>query len=174
MTLQPTTPLEELAGHNVLKTDADAGSRLQVGDWYLTWKAQGEDTGFAFSVYETVLVPGRGIPLHKHPYAEFFYVLEGTIDFCRWSDSGAAEWLICSVGTSVLAPPNAPHTFLNKSGQPARMLSVSTYHHERMLKEGVNPGGNLHHLPAELSPTDFARFFKSLEKDQAYVVADHA
>jgi mannose-6-phosphate isomerase-like protein (cupin superfamily) len=36
-------------------------------------------------------------------------------------------------GESLVVQPNAPHTFFNKSEHPCRMLSVSTYHHERGL-----------------------------------------
>ena len=102
------------------KTDTHGGPTLQIGDWQLSWKVQGADTGYSFSVYETTLAPGRGLPLHKHPFPEFFYLLEGKLDFCRWSDAGVADWVTCGAGASVLAPPNAPHTFFNNSGEPAR------------------------------------------------------
>ena len=172
--LQPTAPLEESAGHNVLMTEADQGPALQIGEWQLNWKAQGADTGYSFSIYETTLAAGNGLPLHKHPYPEFFYLLEGKLDFCRWDSAGIAEWMTCSAGASVLAPPNAPHTFFNKSDLPARFLSVSTYHHERMLKDAVNPDGDMNYLPAQLTLEDFEKLFKSMEKNQVYVVADHA
>lgn len=172
--LYPSTAKEELIGHNVSKNEPNDGPQLRIGDWFLTWKAQGKDTGYSFSIFETTLAPGTGIPLHKHPFAEFFYVLQGKVDFCRWSDEGASEWLTGIAGASILAPPNAPHTFLNKSSEPARILSVSTYHHERMLKEAVNPGGNMDYLSARLTQEEFERLFKSMEADQAYVVADHA
>ena len=172
--LKATTAKEELTGHNVLKTEPNHGPRLRIGDWFLNWKAQGKDTGYSFSIFETTLAPGSGIPLHKHPYPEFFYVLHGKVDFCRWNDEGVSEWLTCVAGESILAPSNAPHTFLNKSGEPARILSVSTYHHERMLKDAVNPGGNLNYLPPQLTPEEFERHFKSMEANQVYVVAEHA
>ena len=172
--LYPTTAKEELIGHNVSKNEPNDGPRLRIGDWFLTWKAQGKDTGYSFSIFETTLAPGVGIPLHKHPFAEFFYVLQGKVDFCRWNDEGVSEWLTGIPGASILAPPNAPHTFLNKSSEPARILSVSTYHHERMLKEAVNPGGNMDYLPVQLNQEEFERLFKSMETDQVYVVADHA
>ena len=172
--LQPTTFLEETAGHNVLKTEMNEGPVLQIGEWQLNWKAQGANTGYSFSIYETTLTAGNGLPLHKHPYPEFFYLLEGKLDFCRWNDAGAAEWMTCGAGTSVLAPPNAPHTFFNKGDEPARFLSVSTYHHETMLKDAVNPGGRVDYLPTQLAPADFENLFKSMEKNQVYVVADHA
>jgi hypothetical protein len=43
-----------------------------------------------------------------------------------------------------------------------------------MLKEAVNPGGNMDYLPAQLTPEEFERLFKSMEADQVYVVADQA
>ncbi len=172
--LQPTTYLEETTGHNVLKTEVNEGPVLQIGEWQLNWKAQGADTGYSFSIYETTLAAGNGLPLHKHPYPEFFYLLEGHLDFCRWDDAGVAQWEACSAGISVLAPPNAPHTFFNKGDKPARFLSVSTYHHEKMLKDAVYPGGKTDYLPAQLAPADFEKLFKSMENNQVYVVADHA
>ncbi len=172
--LQPTTYLEETAGHNVLKTEVNEGPTLQIGEWQLNWKAQGADTGYSFSIYETTLAAGNGLPLHKHPYPEFFYLLEGKLDFGWWNDAGVAEWMTCGAGTSVLAPPNAPHTFFNKSGGPARFLGVSTYNHEVMLKDAVHPGGKMDYLPAQLTPEDFEKLFKSMEQNQVYVVADHA
>ena len=172
--LQPTTFLEETVGHNVLKTEVNEGPALQIGEWQLNWKAQGADTGYSFSIYETTLAAGNGLPLHKHPYPEFFYLLEGKLDFCQWNDAGVAEWVTCGAGTSVLAPSNAPHTFFNKSDGPARFLGVSTYHHETMLKDAVCPGGKMDYLPAHLNPEDFEKLFKSMEQNQVYVVADHA
>ncbi|AXC09975.1 hypothetical protein ACPOL_0604 [Acidisarcina polymorpha] len=172
--LQPTTPTEEVINHNVVKTEAKQGPILKIGEWQLNWKAQGANTGYSFSIYETTLGAGNGLPLHKHPYPEFFYLLEGSLAFCRWNNAGAAEWIQCETGDSILAPPNAPHTFFNKSALPARFLSVSTYHHERMLKDAINPGGDLNYLPSQLSTADFEQLFKSMEKDQVYVVADHA
>ena len=160
--LQPTGPLEEITEHNVLKTEANQGPALRIGEWVLNWKAQGADTGYSLSIFETTLAPGHHLPLHKHPYPEFFYVLEGKLDFCRWSGSGDAEWMTCGPGTSVLAPSNAPHAFFNKSDQTVCYLSVSTYHHERMLKDAVIPKGELNHLPPKLTPADFETLFKSM------------
>jgi quercetin dioxygenase-like cupin family protein len=172
--LLPTTSIEELSTHNVVTCEPDEGPRLWIGEWFLTWKAEGQNTGYVFSIFETTITPGNGLPLHKHPFAEFFYVLEGALDFCRWSDAGMSEWVSCEAGASVLAPPNAPHTFQNRGAEPARILSVSTYHHELMLKNAFSPESDKHHLSGRLSPEDFERLFKSMEKDQVYVVGDHA
>jgi uncharacterized cupin superfamily protein len=119
-------------------------------------------------------VPGMGIPLHKHPFAEFFYVLEGTLAIGSWNSQGAAEWDVYGSGESLVVQPNAPHAFFNKSEHPCRMLSVSTYHHERMMKDAVQPDGGADFLPAQLSQADFEKLTKSMEKNQTFLVANHA
>ena len=118
------TPLEEVIHHNVIKNNKTGGPALDIGPMQLLWRALGENTGYTFSIYETTVVPGMGIPLHKHPFAEFFYVLEGTLAFGSWNSQGAAEWNVYESGESLVVQPNAPHTFFNKSEHPCRMLSV--------------------------------------------------
>jgi len=140
----------------------------------LLWRALGENTGYTFSIYEMTVVPGMGIPLHKHPFAEFFYVLEGTLSIAHWNSQGAAEWDVYEGGESVVVQPNAPHTFFNKSERPCRVLSVSTHHHERMMKDAVHPDGRTDFLPTQLTQADFEKLTKSMEKNQTFLVANHA
>lgn len=78
--------------------------------------------------------------------------------------------MACKAGDCVTAPPNAPHTFHNHGGHPARFLSVSSYNHELMLKAGgiaVNIGDP---LPMGIAPGVFEKFAKASEKNQVYVV----
>jgi quercetin dioxygenase-like cupin family protein len=60
------------ASNGVKKLGPREGRTKQVGDVRLTWKATGEDTGYATSFYEMDPPPGEGIPLHSHPYARSF------------------------------------------------------------------------------------------------------
>jgi mannose-6-phosphate isomerase-like protein (cupin superfamily) len=71
------------ASGGVKKLEPKEGRTKQVGDVRLIWKATGEDTGYATSFYEMDLPPGKGIPIHSHPYAEVFYVVMGHTDFLR-------------------------------------------------------------------------------------------
>ena len=164
--MRPTL-LEEISGHNVFKLGQDQGPTTQIADLRLTWKAQGEETGYQFAMYEMTLHPGVGIPLHKHPYAESFYVLQGEVDFARLSDKGEIEWITGKAGESVTAPANAPHTFHNHTGLPAKFLSVSNHYHEVMLKSGGTIAGgddqNTGHQVRE-------RFAKASVEGQVYVV----
>ncbi len=68
-----------------------------------------------------------------------------------------------------MVQPNAPHAFFNKSEHPCRMLSVSTYHHERMMKDAVHPEGRTDFLPAQLTQADFQKLTKSMEKNQTFL-----
>ena len=168
--MQHPTILEEISGHNVTKLGKREGRTIQIANLRLTWKAQGEETGYQFSIYEMTLAPEMGIPLHKHPYAEFFYVLEGQLDFARLNDKGALEWITCSAGESVTAPPNAPHTFHNHSSQPGKFMSVSNYYHEVMLNAG-GTGVNIDDpLSDAVLPEVFDRFAKASAAAQVYVV----
>ena len=86
------------ASNGVRKLGPKEGRTKQVGDVRLTWKATGEDTGYATSFYEMDLPPGKGIPLHSHPYAEVFYVVMGYTDFLRVDEQGQEEWVRCGPG----------------------------------------------------------------------------
>ena len=58
------TPLEEVIHHNVIKNNKTGGPALDVGQMKLLWRALGEHTGYTFSIFETAVAPGMGIPLH--------------------------------------------------------------------------------------------------------------
>jgi quercetin dioxygenase-like cupin family protein len=66
--------------------------KFDVAGARFTWKVKGEDTGYAFSIYEQQLELGEGVPLHCHAYGEVFYVLSGYIDFLRVTGAGE-EWI---------------------------------------------------------------------------------
>ena len=118
------------ASNGVKKLGPKEGRTKQVGDVRLTWKATGEDTGYATSFYEMDLPPGKGIPLHSHPYAEVFYVVMGHTDFLRVDEQGQEEWVRCGPGDTLVAPMNALHAFHNRTDEPSRFISSSVYYHE--------------------------------------------
>jgi quercetin dioxygenase-like cupin family protein len=130
-----------LASHNLRKIRRDEGEAMAVLGLRMTWKVKAKDTGYTFSVYEMELAPGQGIPLHTHPYPEFFRVLEGALDFERIGSDGQRESVRCREGECVHAPINAPHGCTNRSDRPARFLDVSIYYHEAILNEVGLPAG---------------------------------
>jgi quercetin dioxygenase-like cupin family protein len=64
---------------------------------------------------------GGGPPLHRHDFEESFTVLEGEIEA---TFRGQPATVI--KGQTIQIPANAPHRFINKSGQPARLLCVAS------------------------------------------------
>ena len=81
----------------------------------------GEDTGGAFSMWESVQKPGSEPPLHVHRTSdETFYILEGSVDFQIGDEIRSA-----SAGDVVFAPRGIPHTFRIRS-EVARAITICT------------------------------------------------
>ena len=79
----------------------------------------GEDTGGAFSMWESVQKPGSEPPLHMHRTSdETFYILEGSVDFQIGDEIRAA-----SAGDVAFAPRGIPHTFRIRS-HVARAITI--------------------------------------------------
>ena len=142
------------ASKGVKKLGPKEGRAKDVAGVRLIWKATGEDTGYATSFYQMDLPPGKGIPLHSHPYAEVFYVVSGHTDFLRVNDNGEEEWVRCGPGDTVVAPMNALHAFHNRTDKPSRFISSSVYYHE-VFFETYAPTVNIDDpLPPEKAPTE--------------------
>ena len=81
-----------------------------------------EQSGGAVSVVDTSAPAGfPGPPLHVHDFDETFYILEGELTF-QVED----RLLTAGPGDLAFAPRNVPHTFANRSGEPARYVIVCT------------------------------------------------
>jgi quercetin dioxygenase-like cupin family protein len=158
-----------LADHNVRKIPRDEGELMEVLGLRMNWKIKAKDTGYAFSVFEMELTPGQGIPLHTHPYPEFFYVLDGSLDFERIGSDGLKEWVRCHAGESVHVPINAPHGCTNRSDRPARFLSTSTYYHEAIFNEVGVPVRREDEL-SPVGPEAVRRFETVAAKHQGFFV----
>ena len=117
------------------KVEKGSGEVVSALGTTFRWKVKGEETGFAFAVYEMTLEPGRGIPLHMHPFAEFFYVLEGRLDLMGVDEQGVLEWTQIAEGESANAAINAPHGVQNRTDEAARFLSVANFNHEALFNE---------------------------------------
>ena len=98
-------------------------------------KVQAQETSFQFSVYEMTIQPGKSIPLHIHPFAEFFYCLDGRLDVMQVDTEGLLSWVPLTAGECANAPSNAPHGVKNRSDAPAKFLSVSTPEHQKAFDE---------------------------------------
>jgi quercetin dioxygenase-like cupin family protein len=88
----------------------------------LTFKARGEQTDAALTVFENVIAPGDGPPFHTHAREdESWYVLEGELRF-RLGDHVASA----PPGSFVFVPRGTPHCFQNVGAQPARIIVMFT------------------------------------------------
>jgi quercetin dioxygenase-like cupin family protein len=102
-----------------------------VGDVY-RFLATGADTNGTYALWEALVPPGGGPPLHVHSREEEgFYVLEGEITFTI-----DGQRLVAPAGTFGNMPVGVPHSFTNESNRPARMLiSVAPAGLEQMFFE---------------------------------------
>jgi quercetin dioxygenase-like cupin family protein len=102
-----------------------------VGDVY-RFLATGEDTNGNYALWEAVVLPDGGPPLHVHSREEEgFYVLEGEITF-----QVGDKRLVAGPGVFANMPVGTPHSFKNESGKTARLLiSVAPAGLEKMFFE---------------------------------------
>jgi quercetin dioxygenase-like cupin family protein len=88
----------------------------------LTYKLRGEQTGGKLTVFENVIAPGDGPPLHVHAREdESWYVIEGELRF-RLDE----ELYVARAGSFVFVPRRIRHCFQNVGRQPARILVLFT------------------------------------------------
>lgn len=115
----------------LLAIPAGTGELFSIAGANLTWKVRSRQAGGDLCLFEQVLEPGEGVPLHTHSYPEAFYILSGTINFA--SDQPAATTSQCGPGDVVVARPQAHHSFYNSGTVTARLLSISVGAHERFF-----------------------------------------
>jgi quercetin dioxygenase-like cupin family protein len=86
----------------------------------IVFKARGEETGGALTVFEAVNPPGQGPPLHVHAALdEFIYVLDGEFRI-RLGDRVQDA----TTGAFVFIPRGTPHTWQVSADTPSRFLAV--------------------------------------------------
>lgn len=99
-------------------TDAGLPHIGLVGDTY-TVLLTGSDTAGRYTLIDMHVPPGGGPPPHRHDFEEMFSVLKGEIEV-----TFRGEALVARAGETVNIPANAPHSFRNQSGVPARLLCM--------------------------------------------------
>ncbi|MFD5462893.1 cupin domain-containing protein [Kitasatospora sp. NPDC127059] len=99
------------------------GETIVLGATRMRVLEDGSHTGHRLAIAESVLGPHtEGPPQHRHAqHDEGFYVLSGTVRFTVGEQDHDA-----AAGTLVIVPPGAPHTFANRTDQPAVLLSTFT------------------------------------------------
>jgi quercetin dioxygenase-like cupin family protein len=79
----------------------------------------GETQGAPFSAYIVIAKPGQGPPLHKHPYVEVAFTIEG-----RATITVGGETREVNAGGIVVIPANTPHRFVNAGETTLRQIDI--------------------------------------------------
>ena len=88
-----------------------------VGDVY-RFLATGVETDGKYTMWEALVPPGGGPPLHVHSReVECFYILEGEITLTI-----DGQQTVATAGMFAHLPIGTPHAFRNESQRPARMI----------------------------------------------------
>ncbi len=111
--MSTTTPTSSHA-----RVPAGGGEALHVLGDLVHVKVTAQQTGGALSMFEIVVPPGGGPPLHRHAPCEAFHVLDGTLIIlgADGSETPAAP------GDTVTVAANAPHSYRNPGPGDARFL----------------------------------------------------
>ena len=119
----------------VLRSPTAGRTISVVGDLY-RFLATGEETGGKYAMWEAIVPPGGGPPLHTNSREEeAFYVLEGVITF-----QVGEKLFTAGVGTFANMPIGSLHRFHNASDKPARMIiSIAPAGLENMFFEVGQP-----------------------------------
>jgi len=97
-----------------------AGSTLNVLGITHTYKATGAETGGSFSLWEDVIPPGAGVPLHTHANEdEAFYVLSGQL-LVAFAGEPAPRCI--GPGGFFFGARHRRHGYFNVGDRPARVL----------------------------------------------------
>ena len=115
----------------LLRRSSEGRTIAVVGDVY-RFLATGDETGGAYAMWDAIVLPGGGPPLHVHSReVESFYVLEGEVSFQIGDDR-----IVCKAGDFANVPIGCWHSFRNETSAPARMIiSVAPAGLEKMFFE---------------------------------------
>jgi mannose-6-phosphate isomerase-like protein (cupin superfamily) len=85
----------------------------------MSYEFAGETQGAPFSAYIVKAKPGQGPPLHKHPYVEVAFTLEG-----RATITVGDEQREVKAGGIVVIPAKTPHRFVNSGDTMLRQIDI--------------------------------------------------
>lgn len=140
---------------NGILLQAGQGSAYWVlGDLY-TFKAVGKDTGEAYALFELLLQPQGGLPLHAHSLEDdAFYIQDGEVEFQL-----EEQTIVATAGTYIHSPKGQLHRFRNIGATPAKMLYwVTPAGLENFFAEVGHPVEERSSGSPAVSPRDMEKF----------------
>jgi quercetin dioxygenase-like cupin family protein len=102
---------------------AGEGKKLLLLGDVRTIKASRADTGGDLTIVEQVAAPGAASALHRHPYQEVFYILDGELEFTGLANQERMTFR-AATGSTVHAAAGVAHGYRNAGDEPARFLAV--------------------------------------------------
>jgi len=85
----------------------------------MSYEFVGETQGAPFSVYIVKAEAGKGPPLHKHPYVEVAFTIEGCATITVGNEQREVK-----AGGIVVIPANTPHRFVNSGAKVLRQIDI--------------------------------------------------
>ncbi len=85
----------------------------------MSYEFAGETQGAPFSAYIVVATPGQGPPLHKHPYIEVAFTIEGSATITVGDEQREVK-----AGGIVVIPAGTPHRFVNSGETTLRQIDI--------------------------------------------------
>jgi quercetin dioxygenase-like cupin family protein len=115
-----TIPDDDATRNITMVDESDSAlPHVAVVDDTYTILVSGTDTNGRYCLIDMLVADGGGPAPHRHDFEEMFTVLEGEIEI-----TFRGEKKVAKAGGTVNIPANAPHSFKNVSGRPARMLCM--------------------------------------------------
>ncbi len=105
--------------HRVTSAAKGEGPRLNTVDSFATVKVAATDTDDQYELFEVEASQGPGVPPHRHPWAEAYYVLDGTMEVRVGARVHGLE-----PSGSITVPPNAVHA-IEATSPTVRFLAFS-------------------------------------------------
>lgn len=106
------------------RTAADHPVYVVAGGNHVTVELDREEAGGVLDAIEVLARPGGGPPPHKHEFAEWFLVREGTLTICEERDGTVVCTREVEAGGSFWVPPWVVHGTLNLSDADVRFQTI--------------------------------------------------
>jgi mannose-6-phosphate isomerase-like protein (cupin superfamily) len=150
---------------------AGQGEHLLVGTDVVTIKASGQETAGRMLIIEVRVPPGGGPPaLHRHHYAEIFYILEGEFEISTADADNHLSTRKIQAGDTLAIPSMVWHNFKNVGTTPGKFLAIhSPAGMEAFAREIGTPITDPLHPPQPTGPPTEAQRARMMETILKYM-----